>query len=253
MSTQLTPAQAWKRLQDGNGRFVADAMQHPSQGAAHRAALATEQHPYAVLFGCSDSRVAAEIIFDQGLGDLFVVRTAGHVLDTTVIGSIEYGVDVLGAPLVVVLGHDRCGAVGAATEALMTGHMPTGFVRAVVDRVIPSLLTHAELAGPAGGAGGHVGAAGAAPSGDDGAASVGSTAGGSAAGGPGAAGPRSLTLPDDDELRREHVRATVQMLRDYSGSLAAGVAAGRCAIVGVEYTLADGTAHLVDHLGPLDV
>jgi len=238
MTTPLSPAQAWQRLQDGNARFVADAMQHPSQGAAHRTAVAKEQHPYAVLFGCSDSRVAAEIIFDQGLGDLFVVRTAGHVLDTTVIGSIEYGVDILGAPLVVVLGHDRCGAVGAATEALMTGKMPTGFVRAVVDRVIPSLLTHAQLADPADGAG-------AAP--DDDAA---------AAGGPGtsaARNPRSVTLPDDDEVRREHVRATVQMLRDYSGSLATSVAEGRCAIVGVEYTLADGTAHLVDHLGPLGV
>jgi carbonic anhydrase len=190
-----------------------------------------------VLFGCSDSRVAAEIIFDQGLGDLFVVRTAGHVLDTTVIGSIEYGVDILGAPLVVVLGHDRCGAVGAATDALMTGKMPTGFVRAVVDRVIPSLLTHAQLAGPAGGAG---------TARDDGAAAGGS---GTAA----ASNPRSVTLPDDDELRREHVRATVQMLRDYSGSLATSVAEGRCAIVGVEYTLADGTAHLVDHVGPLGV
>lgn len=235
----MSPAQAWQRLQDGNARFVADAMQHPSQGAAHRTALAREQHPYAVLFGCSDSRVAAEIIFDQGLGDLFVVRTAGHVVDTTVIGSIEYGVDVLGAPLVVVLGHDRCGAVGAATDALLTGRMPTGFVRAVVDRVIPSLLTHAELAGAAA-------PSGASP-GDDGAAAR------TSASAPAAPTSRSVSLPDDDELRREHVRATVQMLRDYSRSLATAVEEGRCAIVGVEYTLADGTAHVVDHLGPLDV
>jgi len=245
MTTALTPAEAWQRLQDGNARFVADAMQHPSQGAAHRTAVAQEQHPYAVLFGCSDSRVAAEIIFDQGLGDLFVVRTAGHVLDTTVIGSIEYGVDVLGAPLVVVLGHDRCGAVGAATQALLTSRMPTGFVRAVVDRVIPSLLTHAELA-----AGQAVAAAEAAR-----------TAAVSEDDGPAPARPasvaeengtRTIPLPDDDELRREHVRATVQMLRDYSRSLATAVDEGRCAIVGVEYTLADGTAHLVDHVGRLE-
>ncbi|MPV38122.1 carbonic anhydrase [Georgenia subflava] len=222
-SVPITPAEAWRRLQEGNARFVADAMEHPSQGAASRSALAREQHPYAVLFGCSDSRVAAEIIFDQGLGDLFVVRTAGHVVDTTVIGSIEYGVDLLNAPLVVVLGHDHCGAVGAAAQALLTGRMPTSFVRAVVDRVIPSLLTHAELADDAG-----------APR-DAG------------------AGPesRTLQLPDDDELRREHVRATVQMLRDYSRSLATAVAEGRTAIVGVEYTLADGTAHLVDHIGEI--
>jgi len=246
MSTSLTPAQAWQRLQGGNARFVADAMQHPSQGAAHRAALAREQHPYAVLFGCSDSRVAAEIIFDQGLGDLFVVRTAGHVLDTTVIGSIEYGVDILGAPLVVVLGHDHCGAVAAATEALLTSRMPTGFVRAVVDRVIPSLLTHAELA-----AGQAVAAAEAARttggSLDDGGAAARSVVDGATR-----ATTRSVPLPDDDELRREHVRATVQMLRDYSRSLATAVEEGRCAIVGVEYTLADGTAHLVDHLGRLE-
>ncbi|MFC7404932.1 carbonic anhydrase [Georgenia alba] len=214
-----TPAEAWRQLREGNARFVADAMTHPSQGADRRAEVAAEQHPSAVLLGCSDSRVAAEIIFDQGLGDLFVVRTAGHVLDASVIGSVEYGVGILGAPLVVVLGHDRCGAVAAATDALLTGTMPTGFVRTVVDRVIPSLLTRPQL-------------------GDPGIA-------------PGADGSRSrhLSLPDEHTLRRNHVRATVQMLRDYSGVVAEAVAAGRCAVVGVEYTLADGTAHLVDHLG----
>jgi len=103
MPNQITPAAAWAVLREGNTRFVAGAMQHPSQGADRRAELSTEQQPFAVIFGCSDSRVAAEIIFDQGLGDLFVVRTAGHVLDTTVVGSIEYGVDLLEAPLVVVL------------------------------------------------------------------------------------------------------------------------------------------------------
>jgi carbonic anhydrase len=247
MSTDLSPAQAWKRLQEGNARFVADAMEHPSQGTARRSEVAVEQHPHAVLFGCSDSRVAAEIIFDQGLGDLFVVRTAGHVLDTTVIGSIEYGVDILGTPLVVVLGHDHCGAVGAATQALLTGRMPTGFVRAVVDRVIPSLLTHAELAAGQAVAAAEAEAARAARTsvGDGAAAGAGDVAEAPRI-------PRSIPLPDDDELRREHVRATVQMLRDYSSSLATAVAEGRCAIVGVEYTLADGTAHLVDYLGQLE-
>ncbi len=115
-------------------------MLHPSQDAAHRAALREDQHPFAVVFGCSDSRVAAEIVFDEGLGDVFVVRTAGHVIDTTVLGSIEYGVEVLGAPLVVVLGHDHCGAVTAAVRALADGETPHGLVRAVVDRVIPSIV-----------------------------------------------------------------------------------------------------------------
>lgn len=121
MPTSLTPAEAWERLRSGNERFVQGTAQHPDQDAARRATLGYRQHPFAVIFGCADSRVAAEIIFDQGLGDMFVVRTAGHVLDTTVIGSIEYGLDVLGTPLIVVLGHDHCGAVEAASDALRTG------------------------------------------------------------------------------------------------------------------------------------
>ena len=140
MPTKPTPAAAWAVLREGNTRFVAGTMAHPSQSAEHRTQVSTDQRPFAVVFGCSDSRVAAEIIFDQGLGDLFVVRTAGHVLDTTVVGSIEFGVDLLAASLVVVLGHDRCGAVAAAATALTTGHLPTGFVRAIVDGVIPSIV-----------------------------------------------------------------------------------------------------------------
>ncbi len=139
-SRGMNPAQAWAALRDGNARFVGGQMQHPSQDADRRAKVAAAQYPFAVIFGCSDSRVAAEIVFDQGLGDIFVVRTAGHVVDTTVIGSIEYGVEVLGATLVVVLGHDQCGALAAANHSLVTGQMPTGFVRAVVDRVIPSIV-----------------------------------------------------------------------------------------------------------------
>ncbi|GGC76358.1 carbonic anhydrase [Hoyosella rhizosphaerae] len=113
---------------------------HPSQGIDDRAKLVEAQHPTAVLFGCSDSRVAAEIIFDQGLGQMFVIRTAGHVVDSAVLGSVEYGVGVLDVPLIVVLGHDRCGAVAAALQALEGGDVPPGFVRDVVERVTPSLL-----------------------------------------------------------------------------------------------------------------
>ncbi len=93
-----------------------------------------------MLFGCADSRVAAEIIFDQGLGDMFVVRTAGHVIDAAVLGSIEYAVTVLNVPLIVVLGHDSCGAVQATLSALDDGVVPGGFVRDVVERVTPSIL-----------------------------------------------------------------------------------------------------------------
>lgn len=131
---------AWKALKEGNERFVAGEPKHPSQSIEHRASLAAEQKPTAVVFGCADSRVAAEIIFDQGLGDMFVVRTAGHVVDSAVLGSIEYAVTVLGVPLVVVLGHDTCGAVGAALGALDGGAVPGGYVRDVVERVTPSIL-----------------------------------------------------------------------------------------------------------------
>jgi carbonic anhydrase len=134
------PATAWKALQEGNDRFVTGEPAHPSQSVEHRASLAAGQKPTAVVFGCADSRVAAEIIFDQGLGDMFVVRTAGHVIDSAVLGSIEYAVTVLDVPLIVVLGHDSCGAVKATLTALDDGVIPRGYVRDVVERVTPSIL-----------------------------------------------------------------------------------------------------------------
>ena len=135
-----SPAAAWTALKQGNERFVAGRPEHPSQSIEHRASLAVAQRPTAVLFGCADSRVAAEIIFDQGLGDMFVVRTAGHVIDSAVLGSIEYAVTVLDVPLIVVLGHDSCGAVKATLDALDKGQVPGGFVRDVVERVTPSIM-----------------------------------------------------------------------------------------------------------------
>ena len=135
-----TPLTAWKALKEGNERFVAGKPQHPSQGIEHRASLAAAQTPNAVVFGCADSRVAAEIIFDQGLGDMTVVRTAGHIIGSAVLGSIEYAVTVLNVPLIVVLGHDSCGAVKATLSALDDGLVPGGYVRDVVERVIPSIL-----------------------------------------------------------------------------------------------------------------
>ncbi|GAA1734354.1 MULTISPECIES: carbonic anhydrase [Dietzia] len=134
------PISAWASLRDGNHRFVDCEMRHPSQNTQRREQLVAAQHPKAVLFGCSDSRVAAEIIFDQGLGDLFVIRTAGHIIDTAVLGSIEYAVHVLDTPLIVVLGHDSCGAVKATVDALATGEIPPGFLRDVVEKVSPSIL-----------------------------------------------------------------------------------------------------------------
>jgi carbonic anhydrase len=142
-----SPVTAWKALKEGNERFVEGRPEHPSQSIADRARLASGQKPTAVVFGCADSRVAAEIIFDQGLGDMFVVRTAGHVIDSAVLGSVEYAVSVLGVPLIVVLGHDSCGAVKATLEALDTGDMPGGYVRDIVERITPSVLQgrHAGL------------------------------------------------------------------------------------------------------------
>ncbi|THA39841.1 carbonic anhydrase [Streptomyces sp. A1547] len=134
------PDNAYDLLLAGNQRFVSGTPEHPNQDATRRTETAPSQQPFAVVFGCSDSRLAAEIIFDRGLGDLFVVRTAGHVAGTEVLGSIEFGVSVLNAPLVVVLGHDSCGAVAAACSALEDGQTPGGFVRDVVERVTPSVL-----------------------------------------------------------------------------------------------------------------
>ena len=135
-----TPAEAWAKLVRGNERFVAGEHWHPNQDAARRDSLTEGQTPIAVFFGCADSRVAAEIIFDRGLGDLFVVRTAGHVIDPGVLGSIEFGVAVLDIPLVVILGHDSCGAVSATVDAVETGVLPGGYIRDIVERVTPSVL-----------------------------------------------------------------------------------------------------------------
>ncbi|HEY2502945.1 MAG TPA: carbonic anhydrase [Mycobacterium sp.] len=135
-----SPATAWKALKEGNERFVAGRPEHPSQSVEHRASLAGGQKPTAVVFGCADSRVAAELIFDQGLGNMFVVRTAGQAIDSAVLGSIEFAVTVLDVPLIVVLGHDSCGAVKAALAAIEAGAIPGGFVRDVVERVAPSIL-----------------------------------------------------------------------------------------------------------------
>ncbi|WP_372696921.1 carbonic anhydrase [Arthrobacter sp. JSM 101049] len=142
----LTPADAWRKLREGNERFVAGSTNHPNQDASRRSALVNTQHPFAVIFGCSDSRLAAEIIFDVGLGDVFVVRTAGHVPDDAALGSLEYSVALLHVPLIVVLGHDSCGAVTATMEAFDSGEMPPGFIRDLVERITPSVIT-AQRAG----------------------------------------------------------------------------------------------------------
>jgi len=118
MSDGLTPAKAWQEMLRGNERFVKGEPAHPRQDVERRTQVAPKQTPSAALFGCSDSRLAAEIIFDKGIGDLFVVRNAGQIISDSVIGSLEYAVGVLEVPLIVVLGHDECGAVLAAIDSV---------------------------------------------------------------------------------------------------------------------------------------
>jgi carbonic anhydrase len=197
-ATPADPEQALAELHAGNRRFVTGAPRHPNQDAGHRAAVADGQHPFAVIVGCSDSRLAAEIIFDRGLGDLFVVRTAGHTVGPEVLGSVEYAVTVLRTPLVVVLGHDSCGAVQAARAADATGTPPTGHLNAVVDAVVPSLRRAAAEG-----------------------------------------------VDDIDRVVDIHIGCTVEAMLDRSAVLAAEVAAGRCAVVGMSYRLAAGEARVV--------
>lgn len=112
-----TPDEAWQALADGNERFRAGAAEHPRQDQARRADVARGQAPIAAVLACSDSRVAPEVVLDQGLGDLFVVRNAGQVVTDGDVASLEYAVAELSVPLVVVVGHERCGAVQAAIDA----------------------------------------------------------------------------------------------------------------------------------------
>ena len=136
----MTPQEAWDELVDGNRRFASGQPARAHQDAATLAALVSGQQPHSVIFGCGDSRVPCETLFDQGFGDVFVVRSAGEVLDEAVLGSLEFGIHVLDVPLLVVLGHSSCGAVGAARSAVENGEMPPGFVRAVAEKIIPTVL-----------------------------------------------------------------------------------------------------------------
>jgi carbonic anhydrase len=131
----LAPAEALDRLMAGNKRFLTAAFIHPEKLIERRAELAKGQRPFAVILGCADSRVPPEFVFDQGLGDLFVVRVAGNVADPHVLGSIEYAVEHLGSPLIVVLGHERCGAVSAAVK----GGDPGGSIGSLVEAIEPAV------------------------------------------------------------------------------------------------------------------
>ena len=160
----IPPAEAISRLKEGNGRFIAGNPQHPhessderayiaknsyenagtislgmtaEQAAKRRVELAKSQHPFAIILSCSDSRVPPELVFDEGLGDLFVVRVAGNVLNDEGLGSIEYAVDILGARLIVVLGHQSCGAVDAAMKTVAAKGKAPGHIQSLVTAIKP--------------------------------------------------------------------------------------------------------------------
>jgi carbonic anhydrase len=202
--TSPTPLAVWTEMQEGNARFVAGEPRHPRQDVDRRHELAAAQAPRAALFGCSDSRLAAEIIFDEGLGDLFVVRNAGQVISDSVVGSLEYAVAVLGVPLIVVLGHDACGAVRAAIES--TGAdapaLPAHIWRLIAPIVPAVRRVQRELVAEGGVA----------------------------------------SEVDPEHVGREHLRDTVAELLHSSELISDAVAAGTLAIVGANYRLSEGAA-----------
>lgn len=139
----MTPSHpALDRLREGNLRFAEDRREGGLCGSLRRGRLVAGQQPFAVILGCSDSRVPAEIVFDQGLGDLFVIRVAGNIVAPSQIGSIEYAAEVTGARLVVVLGHSKCGAVQATIDELQRPQANRSRnLRSIVDRIRPAVET----------------------------------------------------------------------------------------------------------------
>ena len=134
-TSSVAPDAAIARLREGNQRFATGALGERTQIVEHRTELAKGQHPFAIIIACADSRLSPEILFDQGLGELFVIRNAGNLLDDHVIGSVEYAVEHLHATLVVVLGHSACGAVTAAVG----GGEAAGHLRAIVESLAPAV------------------------------------------------------------------------------------------------------------------
>jgi carbonic anhydrase len=139
-NTPTTSKSPLQRLLNGNLRFQRGQAKWPNQTIAQRQAVAQKQSPFAIIFGCVDSRVPPELVFDQGLGDLLVIRTAAHVIDNAALGSIEFGVAELSIPLLVVLGHERCGGVSAAIQAIDHHEAAPGSIQSLVEYISPSVL-----------------------------------------------------------------------------------------------------------------
>src|SRR3954451_23795385 len=139
--TDLTADQALQLLKDGNQKFVADSPAQAPVSRERRLEIAQGQTPFAVLVSCSDSRVPPQLLFGRGLGELFIIRNAGNTVDTSAMGSIEYAVAELGVPLVVVMGHQRCGAVDAAVSVVRDNATFPGSIGAMIEPIIPAVLS----------------------------------------------------------------------------------------------------------------
>ena len=138
--------EALNRLKEGNKRFTEGDLQHRTLDKFSRLKMSSTQDPFAIILGCSDARAPAEIIFDQGIGDLFVIRVAGNVVAPSLVGSIEYAVEQFGTPLVAVVGHTQCGAVTACVESIQN-HGEDGFspnLNSIVERIRPAIHTLVE-------------------------------------------------------------------------------------------------------------
>lgn len=143
-----TPATAFTRLMDGNGRWVSGTLRHPDRDPDRRQFVAQQQEPFGSVLSCIDSRVPPELLFDTGLGDLYVLRTGGQAVDPVVTGSAEYGPMTSGTPLVIVLGHQRCGAVKAAYQSMRDGKPLPGTLQAIVKALRPAYEQAVREGGP---------------------------------------------------------------------------------------------------------
>lgn len=140
----LTPDAVLANLLAGNKRFVASKCKHPHLSRERIGVVSKGQHPFAIILGCADSRVAPELLFDQGVGDLFVNRVAGNAVDPLLLGSMEYAAEEFVPPLVMVLGHERCGAVAATQGCVRTGGKAPGHIQAIVEALTPIVGPYAN-------------------------------------------------------------------------------------------------------------
>lgn len=203
MTQPRTPAVAWQEMVRGNERFVAGEPLHPRQDVERREQVASGQAPLAALFGCSDSRLSAEIIFDKGIGDLFVIRNAGQVISESVVGSLEYAVAILNVPLIVVLGHDQCGAVLAAIASQAADATPLPpHITNLIAPIVPAVRRVSGVQ----------------------------------------EGAIDTSEIDSNSVGREHLRDTIAELLEQSELISDAVAAGTLAIVGANYQLHVGRA-----------